>query len=140
MARFLKALGAIVITSLIFFGIPVFIYPFFQRVLGMVPPAQLTQENIYQLASLKGVEALILVSIYLLVIEKKRGKEGRYAFWIGLLLFFQGGFIPEVWFYLTLRSPQLYVIAGICASFLSYMLSAWILSKFYKTQNSVILP
>lgn len=140
MARFLKALGATIITFLIFFGVPVFVYPFFQRFLKMVPPPELTQESIYQLASLKGLEALIFVMIFLMIIERRRGKETKLAFWLGFLLFFQGGFIPELWVYLTLHSPKLYMIAGVCSSFLSYFLSSWILAKFYKTQSSVVLP
>lgn len=140
MGRFLKSVGSLIVTFFIFFGLPVFIYPFFQRVLKMVPPAELTQENIYQLAALKGLEAFILVMIFLMIIERRRGKEARFAFWIGFLLFVQGGLVPELWFYLTLHSPKLYMIAGITASFLSYMLSSWILAKFYKSQSSMVLP
>ncbi len=140
MARFFKALGSILVTFLIFFGVPVFVYSSFQRFLGMVPPAQLTQAAVYQLASLKGAEAFILVFIFLMVIERRRGKEGRYAFFISLLLFIQGGVISELWYYLTLNSPELYTAAGMVSSFISYMLSGWLLGRFYKTTSNMILP
>lgn len=140
MAGFFKALLASIVTFLIFFGVPVLVYSFFQRVLGMVPPSQLMQTTVYKLASLKGAEALILVIIFLLVVSRKRGKEGRYAFFLGFLLFLQAGIIPEYWFYMTLQSPKLYAIAGVCSAFISYFLSSLFLAKFYKTTSSMILP
>ena len=115
MARFFKAIGSVIVTFLIFFGVPVFVYSSFQRFLGMVPPAQLTQAAVYQLASLKGAEAFILV-------------------------FIQAGVIAELWYYLTLKSPELYTAAGVVSSFISYMLSGWLLGRFYKTTSNMILP
>ncbi len=139
-AAFFKALLAITVSFLIFFGVPVLVYSFFQRVLGMVPPSQLMQTTVYKLASLKGAEALIFVIIFLLVVGRRRGKEGRYAFFLGFLLFVQAGIIPEYWFHMTLQSPELYAIAGVCSAFVSYSLSALFLAKFYKTSSSMILP
>ncbi|HBQ20565.1 MAG: hypothetical protein A2Z91_07260 [Deltaproteobacteria bacterium GWA2_38_16] len=140
MARFFKAVGALLVTFLIFFGVPVFSYSSFQKIFKMVPPARLNDAAIYQLASLKGLEAFILVILYLLIIDRRRGKEGRYAIFVSLLLFIQAGVIPELWFYITLSTPELYTAAGIVSSFVSYGLSGWFLSKFYKTSASVILP
>ena len=140
MKNFFKAIFSILILFLVFFGIPVFIYSGFQKFLGMVPPSQLTETAIYQLASLKGLEAFILVILYLLIIERRRGKEKTYAFFLCFLLFIQGGIISELWFYLTLNSPVLYMAAGICSSFVSYALAAWFLGKLYKSTSHLIIP
>lgn len=140
MGNFFKALASICIIFLIFFGVPIFIYSSFQRFLGMVPPAELSKAVIYQLATLKGAEAFILVVLYVMIIDRRRGKEARYAFFVSFLLFLQGGLISELWFYLTLNPPKLYSAAGICSSFLSYGLAAWFLSKLYRTHSRLIVP
>jgi len=140
MANFFKAAASIVVIFLIFFGVPVLIYSIFQKFLGMVPPAQLTHAAIYQLASLKGAEAFILVILYLLIIERRRGRERKYAFFLAFLLFVQGGIISELWAYLTLSSPKLYTVAGITSGFISYGFAAWFLGKLYKTTSNLIIP
>jgi len=139
-SRFFKAVGSVFVVFSIFFGAPVVVYSIFQKVLGMVPPAQAKDAVIYQLASLKGIEAFILVTIFLLVIERRRGKEKKYALLIAFLLFIQGGVVTEIWYHLTLNAPTLYTLAGICSSFISYTLSAWFLSKVYKSVPSMIVP
>lgn len=140
MSHFFKSVGSGFVVFLIFFGAPVFVYSLFQKFLGMAPPAQATETAIYQLASLKAVEAFILVMIFLLVIERRRGKEKKYAFLIASLLFVQGGLVTEIWYHLTLNAPKLYTAAGICSSFISYTLSAWFLSKMYKSVPNMIIP
>jgi hypothetical protein len=140
MGYFLKALGSTMVIFLIFFGVPVLIYSTFQRFLGMVPPAQLIETNVYQLATLKATEAFILVTVYLMAIDRKRGKEVKYAFFIAFLMFVQAGVVAELWSHLTLNSPKLYAGAGMISSFISYSLSGWFLAKFYKTNSSMILP
>ena len=140
MGRIFKAIGSILVIFLIFFGVPVLVYSSFQKFLGMVPPAQLIETAIYQLAVLKGVESLILIIIFLLVIERRRGKETKYAFFISILLFLQVGGVAELWAYLTLKSPVLYTAAGMSSAFISYMLAAWFLGKFYQTRAQMILP
>ena len=140
MGNFFKAITSGFIVFLIFFGVPVLVYSSFQRFLGMIPPAQLTETAIYQLASLKGAEAFILVILYLLIIERRRGKEAKLAFFVSTLLFIQGGLVAKLWTHLTLQSPPLYTTAGIAASFISYGLSAWFLAKLYKSTSSLIIP
>lgn len=129
-----------VVVFLIFFGVPVLVYSFFQKFLGMVPPPQLIETAVYQLATLKGIEAFILVFIYLMIVERRRGKEARFAILIAFLLFVQNSVVTELWTHLTLRSPGLYAAAGICSGFFSYGLSAWFLAKFYHTSSHMILP
>lgn len=139
MGKFIKGAACTVVVFFIFFGAPVLVYSSFQRLLGMIPPAELSEAAIYQLATLKGLEAFILVILYLMLIERKRGQEAKYAFFLSSLLFIQGGLISELWSYLTLKSPTLYVVAGICSSFMSYGLSAWFLGKLYKTTSHLIM-
>lgn len=140
MSHFFKAVGSVFVVFSIFFGAPVVVYSIFQKVLLMAPPAQAKDAAIYQLASLKGVEAFILMTIFLIVIERRRGKEKKYAFLISFLLFIQGGVVTELWYHLTLNTPALYSVAGICSSLLSYGLSAWFLSRVYKSVPTMIVP
>lgn len=140
MSRFFKTVGAGFVIFLIFFGTPVVVYSIFQKILGMIPPAPAKDAVIYQLASLKGVEAFIFITIFLLVIERRRGKEKKYAFLVAFLLFIQGGVVTELWYHITLNAPGLYTAAGICSSFISYALSAWFLSKLYKSVPNMIIP
>jgi len=140
MAGFFKAVASVVVIFLIFFGVPVLVYSIFQKFLGMIPPAQLTEAAIYQLASLKGAEAFILVILFLLIIERRRGKEKKYAFFLAFLLFVQGGVISELWAFLTLNSPKLYTVAGMTSGLISYGLAGWFLGKLYKTTSNLIIP
>ena len=139
MTHFIKAVTSIVVTFLIFFGVPVLVYSSFQRFLGMVPPSQLSTVAVYQLAGLKALEAFILVILFLLVIERRRGKERKYAFFLAFLLFVQGGLITELWTHLTLHSPTLYAAAGVCSAFLSYGVAAWFLAKLYHSTSSIMM-
>lgn len=138
--RFFKAVVSVIVLFLIFFGIPVLVYSGFERFLGMIPPSELTQTAIYQLAALKGAEAFILLILYLLIIERRRGKEGRYAFFVSFLLFLHGGVIYEIWFYMTLNSPTLYTLAGICSGFVAYVLAAWFLATLYRSPKTLMGP
>ena len=140
MGSFFKAVLAVVILFLIFFGIPVLTYSAFQQFLGMIPPSELTQTAVYQLAALKGAEAFILLILFLLIVERRRGREGRYALLVSFLLFFHGGVIYEIWFYMTLNSPTLYVLAGVSSSFLAYLLAAWFLSRLYRSEKKLLGP
>ena len=140
MRNFFRAVASVLVIFLIFFGVPVLIYSVFQRFLGMTPPSQLTQAAIYQLASLKAAETFVLVILFIMIIDRKRGKESKYAFLLAFLLFVQGGVVHELWSYLTLGSPQRYMVAGVCSSFISYALAAWFLSKLYKSTTDLIVP